>query len=118
MRVVIVTLDNHLAGAVLNAQRELAKVAPGLTIALHAAADWGSDPVALAACIEDIGRGDIVLATMLFVEDHIQAVLPALTARAPHCDAMVGAMSASEIVKLTRMGPYRMDRDPRVRWPC
>jgi magnesium chelatase subunit H len=109
VRVVIVTLDNHLAGAVLRAQETLARTTPGVTLTLHAAADWAGDPEALARCTGDIARGDIVLATMLFMEDHIQAVLPALTARAPHCDAMIGAMSAGEIVKLTRMGPYRMD---------
>lgn len=109
VRVVIVTLDNHLAGAVRQAERTLRRDIPGLSIGLHAAADWGDDPARLAACIEDIGRGDIVLATMLFVDDHIQAVLPALTARRDHCDAMVGAMSGAEIVRLTRMGPYRMD---------
>lgn len=109
VRVVIVTLDNHLAGAVRQAERTLRRDIPGLSIGLHAAADWGDDPAGLAACIEDIGRGDIVLATMLFVDDHIRAVLPALTARRDHCDAMVGAMSGAEIVRLTRMGPYRMD---------
>ena len=109
VRVVIVTLDNHLAGAVRQAERTLRRDIPGLSIGLHAAADWGDDPARLAACIADIGRGDIVIATMLFVDDHIQAVLPALTARRDHCDAMVGAMSGAEIVRLTRMGPYRMD---------
>ena len=38
---------------------------------------------------------------MLFMEDHIQAVLPALKARAPHCDAIVGCLAAGEIIKLT-----------------
>ena len=47
---------------------------------------------------------------MLFLEDHIRAVLPALTARQNDCDAMIGLMSAGDIVKLTRMGDYRMDR--------
>ncbi len=109
VRVVIVTLDNHLTGAVMKAEAELARVIPGLTISLHAAAEWGSDPVALEACLEDIGRGDIVISTMLFVDDHIQMVLPALAARRDHCDALIGAMSGAEIVKLTRMGAYRMD---------
>ena len=46
---------------------------------------------------------------MLFMEDHVRAVLPALEARREHCDAMVGAMSAGEIIKLTKLGPLRMD---------
>lgn len=109
VRVVFITLDNHLAGAVAQAEATLRQTLPGLSVTLHAASVWGSDPVALEACIADIGRGDIVIATMLFVDDHIQMVLPALKARKESCDAMVCAMSAAEVVKLTRMGPYRMD---------
>jgi magnesium chelatase subunit H len=109
VRVVIVTLDNHLAGAVAQAEAELRRTTPGLTIVLHPASVWGSDPRALKACLADIAEGDLVIATMLFVHDHIQMVLPALTARKEACDAMVCAMSAAEVVKLTRMGRYRMD---------
>jgi len=109
VRVVIVTLDNHLAGAVAQAETELRRTIPGLTVALHAASVWGSDQAALDACLADIATGDIVIATMLFVDDHIQMVLPALRARNEACDAMVCMMSAAEVVKLTRMGPYRMD---------
>ena len=109
VRVVIVTLDNHLAGAVARAEAELRRTTPNLTVALHAASEWGSDAVALDACIADIATGDIVIASMLFVDDHIQMVLPALKARNEACDAMVCMMSAAEVMKLTRMGPYRMD---------
>ncbi len=109
MRVVIVTLDNHLAGAVASAEAELRRTVPGLTVALHAASEWGSDQGALDACLADIATGDIVIASMLFVDDHIQMVLPALKARNEACDAMVCMMSAAEVVKLTKMGPYRMD---------
>ncbi len=109
VRVVIVTLDNHLAGAVAQAETELRRTVPGLSIALHAASVWGSDPAALDACIADIGTADLVIASMLFVDDHIQMVLPALKARNEACDAMVCMMSAAEVVKLTKMGPYRMD---------
>ncbi len=109
VRVVIVTLDNHLAGAVASAEAELRRTVPGLTVALHAASEWGSDPVALDACLADIATGDIVIASMLFVDDHVQMVLPALKARNEACDAMVCMMSAAEVVKLTRMGPYKMD---------
>ena len=109
VRVVIVTLDNHLAGAVAQAEVELRRTTPNLTVALHAASEWGSDAVALDACIADIATGDIIIASMLFVDDHIQMVLPALKARNEACDAMVCMMSAAEVVKLTRMGPYRMD---------
>ena len=110
VRVVIVTLDNHLSGAVLRAQERLARENPGVTIGFHAAADWEEKPETLAAARADILRSDIVLATMLFLEDHIQAVLPQLRARQNDCDAMVGLMSAGDVVKLTRMGDYRMDK--------
>ena len=56
----------------------------------------------------DIARGDIVIATMLFLEDHIRAVLPALTARREQCDAMVCCLSAGEVVRLTRIGRFDM----------
>ncbi len=110
VRVVIVTLDNHLSGAVERAQATLRKEIPGLTIALHPASEWAADPDALARCHEDIARGDIVIATMMFMEDHIQAVLPALEARQPDCDAMVALMSSGEVVRLTRMGKFAMNK--------
>ncbi len=110
VRVVIVTLDNHLSGAVLRAQERLSRENPGVTIGFHAAADWEEKPETLEAARADIARGDIVLCTMLFLEDHIQAVLPQLQARREACDAMIGLMSAGEVVKLTRMGDYRMDK--------
>ena len=108
IRVVIVTLDNHLAGAVDRARRSLREELPGLTLSIHAACDWGSDPAALKRCHADIATGDIVVATMLFLEDHIQAVLPALAARQSDCDAMVCCMAAGDVVKLTRMGRLDM----------
>ncbi len=107
MRVVIVTLDNHLSGAIERAEARLA--ADGIAISFHAAADWDANPAALAQCCADIAQGDIILATMLFLDDHIRAVRPALEARREACDAMVGLMSGSEIVRLTKLGGYRMD---------
>jgi magnesium chelatase subunit H len=110
VRVVIITLDNHLSGAVTRAQEHFFRSQPGITIGFHAAADWEEKPEALEAARADIARGDIILMTMLFLEDHIRAVLPQLTARQNDCDAMIGLMSAGDVVKLTRMGDYRMDK--------
>jgi magnesium chelatase subunit H len=107
--VVIVTLDRHLSGVVQRAAADLGRDVPGLTVALHAATDWAEDAGALERCLADIATGDIILATMLFIEDHVRAVLPALLARRDHCDALIGAMSAGEIVKLTKLGPFTMD---------
>ncbi|MFO0043083.1 MAG: magnesium chelatase subunit H [Pseudomonadota bacterium] len=108
VRVVIVTMDNHLASATARAAARLRRELPGLHLVMHTAAEWGCDAAALARCIEDIERADIVVNTMLFMHDHIQAVLPALTARRPHCDAMVGCMSAGEVARLTRLGRFDM----------
>ncbi len=110
VRVVIITLDNHLSGAAMRAQEHFAAQGAGVTIGFHAAADWEEKPETLAAAHADIARGDIILVTMLFIEDHIRAVLPQLTARQNDCDALIGLMSAGDVVKLTRMGDYRMDK--------
>ena len=110
VRVVIVTLDNHLSGAVERASARLAREGSGISIGFHAAADWDARPETLDACRADVGRADIVIATMLFLDDHIRAIMPALEARRDQCDAMVGLMSGSEVVKLTRLGNYRMDK--------
>ncbi|MBU7580693.1 MAG: magnesium chelatase subunit H [Porphyrobacter sp.] len=107
VRVVIVTLDNHLKGAVDRAEEALAR--EGIDLSLHAASEWGSNADDLEAVKSAIAQADIVIATMLFLDDHIRMVLPALEARREDCDAMVCLMSAGEVVRLTKMGGYRMD---------
>ena len=67
----------------------------------------------LAACRADIEQADIVIASMLFMEDHIQAVLPSLEARRDNCDAIVCGMSAGEVIRLTRLGSFRMNAAER-----
>ncbi len=108
VRVVIVTLDSHLAQPVERARADLTRDIPGLRLDLHAAAEWGSDPDALARAKADVAEADVIIATMLFLDEHIQAILPDLQARAPHCDAFVGCMAAGEIIRLTRMGRFNM----------
>ena len=58
VRVTIVTLDNHLKGAVERADAVLA--GDNITLSLHAAADWDRDPATLdrakAAVATDWGR--------------------------------------------------------------
>ncbi len=110
VRVVLITLDSHLAGAVEAARRSLKRAAPSIALSFHAASDWARDPAALAACKADIASGDIIVASMLFMDEHIRAVLPDLEARRESCDAMVGALSAAEVVRLTRLGGFRMDK--------
>lgn len=111
VRAVIVTLDKHLAAAVERAGQKLAD--QGISIDFHAASEWDRDPAALDRARADIARADIVVATMLFLDDHIRAILPALNDRREQCDAMLGLMSGSEIVQLTRLGGYRMDAPAR-----
>ncbi|CCE00485.1 magnesium chelatase subunit H [Bradyrhizobium sp. STM 3809] len=108
IRVVIVTMDSHLASAAVRARASLQAELPGLDLKIHAADEWGCNPSALDHCLADIATGDIVVATMLFMEDHIQPVLPALQARRDHCDAMIGCLSAGEVVRLTRLGKLTM----------
>ncbi len=112
IKIVIVTMDDHLTAAVARARIELKRDFPGLSFAIHAAADWGSAKGeadgALKRCISDIETGDIIVAAMLFLDDQISAVLPALQARRDTCDAMIAIMSAPEVSKLTRMGSYKM----------
>ena len=111
VRVVIVTMDSHLTGAVARAEQVLAHEIPGLSVEVHAADEWGSDPAALAECHAAIAGGDIIIATMLFLEDHIRAVHPALLARRDGCDAMVCCMSAGEVTKLTKLGRFDMSQE-------
>jgi len=110
LNVVIVTLDSHLAGAVDVATASLQHQLPGLELNLHSASEWCSNPRALDACRADIARGDIIIACMLFMEDHVEAVRADLEARRPHCDAMVCCLAAPEISRLTRMGSLDMNK--------
>lgn len=108
IRVVVVTLDNHLAVTAKRAQSVLRRKIPGIELSLHAASAWKSSPEALERCKSDIASGDIIIATMLFMEEHIKPIFDDLKARCDKCDAMVACMSAGEVVRLTRMGKFRM----------
>ncbi|MEM9398399.1 MAG: DUF3479 domain-containing protein, partial [Pseudomonadota bacterium] len=108
-RFVLVTLDNHVTSSVARAAEKLLAEAPALSVSVHAAADWSHSAESLARCKADIAEADILLITMLFMEEHITAVLPELTARQPHCAAMVCCMCGSEVMKLTRMGKFSMN---------
>lgn len=109
IRVVIVTMDTHVASATVRAQAALKRDLPGLELSVHAASEWSADPRLLARCQEAVAGADIVIATMLFMEDHFLPLVPALQARRESCDAMICLMSAGEITKLTRVGRFRMD---------
>ncbi|MGD8354941.1 MAG: magnesium chelatase subunit H [Methyloceanibacter sp.] len=113
IRVVIVTLDSHLSSATDRARRSLQREMKGLTLHLHAVSEWGRDPAALERARADIEKADIIVVSMLFMEDHIQAVLPSLEERRDACDAIAVGMSAGEAIRLTRLGQFQMNTRER-----
>jgi magnesium chelatase subunit H len=108
VKVVIITLDHHLAGAVTRIEGRLARTVPGFSLALHAASDWTSRPDTLSQCLTDIASADIIIANMLFMEEHVNAVLPAIEARRAGCHALAVFMSAGEAIRQTRLGKFDM----------
>jgi len=109
-RVAIVTLDAHAAGPAARVSSTLASEFPGLSISVHAAAEWAENPAALDLARDAVRHADIVVANLLFIEEHIRAILPDLEARRDHCDAMIGVIADPAIVKLTRMGDLDMSK--------
>jgi len=110
IRVCIVTLDTHLTTATAKARETLRKELPGLTLTMHAASEWAGSEEGTNKVIADIEQADFVVATMLFLEDHFLPLLPALRAKRDACDALVCAMSAGEVTKLTTMGGFDMSK--------
>ncbi|EJW12790.1 Protoporphyrin IX Mg-chelatase subunit H [Rhodovulum sp. PH10] len=108
IRVVVVTMDSHLVGSVARARTMLKGELPGLELVIHSADEFAADKAKLERCVADIAAGDIVVVSMLFMDDHIRPVLPALQARRDACDAMVCILSAGEVVKLTHMHKFSM----------
>ncbi|WP_299209856.1 magnesium chelatase subunit H [uncultured Tateyamaria sp.] len=111
-RVVIITLDSHAAGPARRAMDALVSDYPGLDLQIHAAAEWGESPEAFEAAEEAVMNGDIIISNLLFLEEHVARILPALKARRDTCDAMVGVIADAEVVKLTRMGTLDMQAPP------
>ncbi|MDV7202065.1 magnesium chelatase subunit H [Roseovarius sp. 10] len=107
-RVVIVTLDSHAAGPAARVSERLSGEFPGLSVSVHASAEWAENPAALEEARLAVRHGDIIVANLLFIEEHITAILPDLQARRDACDAMIGVISAKEVVSLTRMGELDM----------
>ena len=108
--VVLLTLDRHAAGPAARALPKLAADFPGLHLKIHAAAEWAKDPEALALAKADIETAHLIVSSVLFLEDHVQAILPDLKARRASCDALVGIIADQEIVQLTKMGELDMMR--------
>jgi magnesium chelatase subunit H len=112
LRFVILTMDGNLSGALEAARPALQRDIPGLVVSMHAATDWANSDLALARVRADIASADIIVAGMLFLEDHFGPILKDLAARRDHCDALVCALCAKEVVTLTRIGKFTMDGKP------
>jgi len=110
VKVVILTMDTHLNSAAIKARNALVRQVPSLSFAIHSASEYAADAQKLARCQADIASADIIVVSMLFLEDHFQPILPDLQARRDHCTAMVCIMSAAEVFKLTRMGKLDMGK--------
>ena len=110
IKLVIVTMDTHLASSVERARRTLAHEFPGLSLSLHAASEYAGNDKRIARCKADIAQADIVVAGMLFLEDHFLPILDDLRARRMQCDAMVCIASATEVTQLTRLGQFDMGK--------
>ncbi|PZX16541.1 cobaltochelatase CobN subunit [Palleronia aestuarii] len=109
-RIAIVTLDAHAAGPTARVLPRLERDFPGLSISVHAAAEWGEDETALMEAREAVDRADIVITSLLFIEEHIRAIEPNLVAARARCDAFVGLIADPKIVQMTRMGDLDMAR--------
>ena len=75
LRFVLVTLDNPVTDGIERAAVQIGRECPDISVTVHAAAGWAGDPASLERCREDIATGDIIMVTMLFLEDQINAVL-------------------------------------------
>ncbi|MEM6276994.1 MAG: cobaltochelatase subunit CobN, partial [Pseudomonadota bacterium] len=107
-RVVIVTLDHHAAGPAERALPALQRDFPGLEISIHAAATWAEDPSALEEAKLAVASANIIVANLLFLEEHVEAIAADIAARRPALDALVGVVADEKIVNMTRMGDLDM----------
>ncbi len=111
-RIAIVTLDAHSAGPAARVLPRLSADFPGLDISVHAAAEWHESPAALDAAREAVDRADMVVTSLIFLEEHLTAILPNLTAARDRADAVIGMIADASVVRLTRMGDLDMAAPP------
>lgn len=108
--IAIITLDSHAAGPVARASVNLARDFPGLNVSVHAAAEWAETPEALTEAKAAIASADMVVANLLFLEEHIKPILDDLRAVRDKVDGMVGVIADAEIIKLTKLGKLDMSK--------
>ncbi len=109
-RFVVITLDAHAAGPVSRVAPHLQRDFPGIEVSVHAAAEWAENPAALARAKAAVADANIIVANLLFIEEHITAILPDLQRVRDNLDAFVGVIADPQIVKLTRMGDLDMSK--------
>ncbi len=109
-RLAVITLDSHAAGPAARVADRLRADFPGLSVSIHAAAEWGENPEALEEAKLAIRHANIVVCNLLFIEEHINAILPELKARRDDLDALIGVIADPAIVNLTKMGTLDMSQ--------
>ncbi len=110
LRVLLVTMDTHLNSAVKRSIESLKKIAPSISLKIYSATEYTKDPRVLDKLKQDIHQSDIIFVGMLFIEDQYLPIIDDLKARREQCDAMVCAISAAEVVKLTKIGKFDMGK--------
>lgn len=108
LRVVIVTLDAHLAGAFETARRALTRELPALVLELHVAAEWDTDPAAAERARQAIARAHCLAITQIFTEEGTREILEAVRARRDAADAVLVALSTAELMQQTKLGRFSM----------
>lgn len=117
MRMTLITLDAHRAPAFAGVRTRIAALLPGTIVELCVAAEW-SDADALERARVAVASSEVVVVTQLFVDDQIQAILPALNARAARNATTIAVMSSPEVMRTTRMGSFSMGGEggPKSPW--
>ncbi len=110
INIVILTMDGHLTSAAYQAGRDLAENGLKIDFKIFSASEWCASEKVLKDCLAAIEKGDLIIASMLFMEDHFKPVREALAERRSECQAMVCIMSAPEISSLTLMGRLDMSK--------
>lgn len=106
----VVTLDNHLVGALQRARDQLAREGLKLDLRVHVAADW-EQPEELERLERDLAESPLVLVTQLFLQDQVDRVKPLLERNDDKHDARVCLMCHGDLAALTRMGRFRPGAD-------
>lgn len=108
--VVIITLDQHAAGPAARALPRLQHDFPDIHVSVHAAAEWSENPAKLAAAKAAVLNANIVVANLLFIDEHLQMIVPEMQAVRDTLDAFVGMVADPQVVRLTKMGDLDMTK--------